>query len=80
MVRMIYNKSINKRLSCIRGGDIVKKLERERLSTAIDPKVRRDLEIFKINKGFKGVNEAIEYLTKKYIPGGFENENNNNER
>lgn len=58
----------------------MKKLERERLSTAIDPKVRRDLEIFKINKGFKGVNEAIEYLTKKYIPGGFENENNNNER
>lgn len=58
----------------------MKKLERERLSTAIDPKVRRDLEIFKINKGFKGVNEAIEYLTKKYIPGGFENENNNSER
>lgn len=54
-----------------------KAIKRERLSTAIDPNVRRDLEIFRAYKGFKGVNEAIEYLTRKYIPGGIENENNN---
>ena len=58
---------------------MMEKMDRERLSTAIDPAVRKDLEIFKIHKGFKGVNEAIEYLTKKYIPGGIENENNSSE-
>lgn len=56
------------------------KKERERLSTTIDPDVRRDLELFKIYKGLNGVNEVIEYLTKKYIPGGIENGNNSSTR
>lgn len=55
------------------------KIIRERFSTTLDPNVRKRLEYIRIDKGFTGVNDVIEYITKFYDKtiGGNNNEDNN---
>ena len=50
------------------------KKERVKFTTTLEQDVISKLELIKIEKGFDGRNDAIEYLTKQYW--GIENENN----
>lgn len=50
------------------------KKERVKFTTTLEKDVISKLELIKIEKGFDGRNDAIEYLTKKYW-GKEDNEN-----
>ena len=46
------------------------KIQREKFTTTLDPKIKKRLEIIKVKDDFNGVNEVIEYLAKNYKIGG----------